>query len=251
MNKKSYISLSFILLSLFIFSGKIVFAQVDSSSFAHIVPIAGDVQNGDIICTYSTGIEACNREYDPALLGVYTQTPGVVINDSDIENGKAISSDGIAQVRVTGPISQGDLVTTSETPGVGKKASANGYVLGVALDTLDGSDVQRIQVLINIHPATTIAGARGNLIQFIRKGISVPVFQPLESLRYLLAVVIIVVSFTLGLVYFGRASRTGIEAIGRNPLAKRVIQLTIMLNIVLTLVIVLVGLAIAYMILIL
>ena len=119
------------------------------------------------------------------------------------------------------------------------------------MDRIESSDVQRIQVLINIHPATTIAGARGNLIQFIRKGISVPVFQPLESLRYLLAVLIVIISFTMGLIYFGRASRTGIEAIGRNPLAKRVIQLTIMLNIVLTLVIILVGLAIAYMILIL
>jgi F0F1-type ATP synthase membrane subunit c/vacuolar-type H+-ATPase subunit K len=61
----------------------------------------------------------------------------------------------------------------------------------------------------------------------------------------------VIISFTLGMIYFGRASRTGIEAVGRNPLAKRVIQLTIFLNIVLTIVIVMVGLAIAYLILIL
>jgi hypothetical protein len=228
-----------------------IFAQIDSSGFAHIVPIQGEVQNGDIICTYESGVAPCTSEYDSALFGVYVERPGVVVNDPDIENGKAVSKEGITYVRVTGPISQGDLVTTSETPGVGKKATTNGYVLGIALDSLNGSDTQRIQVLVNIHPATTLAGAQGNLIQFIRKGISVPIFQPLESLRYLLAVLIVIISFTLGLVYFGRASRTGIEAIGRNPLAKRVIQLTIILNIVLTLVIILVGLAIAYMILIL
>jgi F0F1-type ATP synthase membrane subunit c/vacuolar-type H+-ATPase subunit K len=53
------------------------------------------------------------------------------------------------------------------------------------------------------------------------------------------------------MIYFGKASRAGIEAVGRNPLAKRVIQLTVVMNIVLTIVIVLVGLAIAYLILIL
>ena len=83
------------------------------------------------------------------------------------------------------------------------------------------SEIGTIQVMINIHPATTQAGARGNLIQFIRKGIAVPVFEPLESLRYILAVIIVFISFTLGLIYFGRASRSGIEAIGRNPLARK------------------------------
>jgi hypothetical protein len=235
----------------FINTFSIVNAQIDSSGFTTIVPITGDLQNGDIICTYETGIQRCTEEYDSSILGVYVVNPSVVIADTDVENGKPVSKEGITKVRVRGPIAEGELVTTSTDPGVGKKASANGYVIGTALEGIVSNDIETIQILVNIHPATTIAGARGNLIQFIRKGISVPVFQPLESLRYLLAVLIVIISFTLGLVYFGRASRTGIEAIGRNPLAKRVIQLTIILNIVLTLVIVLAGLAIAYMILIL
>ena len=61
----------------------------------------------------------------------------------------------------------------------------------------------------------------------------------------------VLIAFTLGMIYFGRSSRAGIEAIGRNPLAKRVIQFTVFMNIVLTIVIVIVGLAIAYLILIL
>lgn len=227
------------------------FAQSNSSGFAQLVPIEEELQNGDIICTYLDGIGRCTQEYDSAIFGVYTENPTIVIEDPDIQNGKAILRDGITQVRVSGPIAEGDFITTSENAGIGKKAVENGYVVGIALDTIESEEPTEIQMLINIHPATTAAGSRGNLLQFIRKGISVPVYQPLESFRYLLAILIIIISFTLGLIYFGRASRSGIEAIGRNPLAKRVIQLTVMLNIVLTLVIVLVGLAIAYLILIL
>jgi F0F1-type ATP synthase membrane subunit c/vacuolar-type H+-ATPase subunit K len=60
-----------------------------------------------------------------------------------------------------------------------------------------------------------------------------------------------VVAFTLGLVYFGRIARAGVEAMGRNPMAKRMIQLSVLLHVVLTIIIVLTGLGIAYLILIL
>ena len=129
-------------------------------------------------------------------------------------------------------------------------ASKNGYVLGTALeDFSEGSGA--IQVVVDIHPATgTSKSTSSNLIQFIREGLAVPVFEPLESFRYLLAAIMVIIAFTLGLAYFGRSSRAGIEAIGRNPLARRVIQFTTLLNVLLTIVIVVVGLTVAYFILI-
>jgi len=60
-----------------------------------------------------------------------------------------------------------------------------------------------------------------------------------------------ITSFILGFVYFGRVARSGVEAIGRNPLASRIIQFNMLLHIVMSMVIVLIGLAIAYLILIL
>lgn len=233
-------------------------AQISSSGIAQTIPVSdNDAKDGDILCTYTDGIKRCNRAYDPSLYGVISENPAAEFDDSEIENGRLVVKEGLTRVRVStsnGSIAKGDFITTSEEAGVGKKATENGYVLGVALDDYEpqqSSQIGTIQVVLNIHPATTQAGARGNLLQFIRKGVTVPIFEPLESLRYLLAAIIVIVSFTLGLIYFGRASRTGIEAIGRNPLAKRVIQLTVLLNIVLTIVIVLVGLGIAYLILIL
>lgn len=233
-------------------------AQITSSGIATTTPINDDqVQDGDIICTYSEGIKRCSQEYDTAIYGVVTDSPAAMVQDTDLEGGRFVITDGIAAVKVSsvnGNINEGDFITSSKNLGVGQKATRNGYVVGKALEAYQSDNLDsigKIQVLVNIHPTQGISGPRGNLLQFIRQGLAVPVFEPVESLRYLLAVAIVVISFTLGMVYFGRASKTGIEAIGRNPLAKKVIQLTVVLNIVLTIVIVLVGLGIAYLILVL
>jgi F0F1-type ATP synthase membrane subunit c/vacuolar-type H+-ATPase subunit K len=257
MKKKLPISFLFLFL-LFSSCISIANAQISSSGFSISVPLEEtDVQRGDIICSSENGNVKCTLEYSASLLGVITDNPSVSIEDPDLENSKLLAVSGIARVRVNGTggnIADGDFVTSSETAGIGKKATSNGYVLGMAIESYEPQDPEttgEIQVLINIHPETNLTGVRGNLLQFIRRGISVPVFSPVESLRYLLAVLMVLISFTLGMIYFGRASRAGIEAVGRNPLAKQVIQFTVLLNIMLTIVIVLVGLGIAYLILIL
>jgi F0F1-type ATP synthase membrane subunit c/vacuolar-type H+-ATPase subunit K len=245
--------ISIFLISLFVL-GSEVYAQVDSSGFATSVPMKQSAEAGDIICSYEQGFSKCNSLADPAMYGVVVDNVSVSVEDTELENSTLAITTGVATVKVTaseGPIAEGDFVTSSEQEGVGQLATQNGYVLGTAMESYDASDVGTIQVALNIHPASGLTGPGSNLLQFIRKGVTIPLFEPLESLRYILAVLMILISFTLGMIYFGRSSRTGIEAIGRNPLAKRVIQFTVVLNIVLTVVIVLVGLAIAYLILIL
>jgi len=244
-----------LLLSLFIllFSVKLSSAQITSSGIAVSTPVTDpDAQDGDIICTYQSGNARCNKEYDTAI----SDSPAAAIEDEDLQNSRLVISSGVSTVRVSsanGDISEGDFITTSQRSGIGVKADRNGYVLGMALENYESGDtnaIGRIQVMVNIHPTGSLTGSRGNLLQFIREGLAVPVFDPVESLRYILAVAIVLISFTLGMIYFGRASRAGIEAIGRNPLAKKVIQLTVFLNITLTIVIVMVGLGLAYLILI-
>lgn len=256
MFKNFLISLGFIFL--FFALSLPVRAQITSSGIAVSAPVSdNEAEDGDIICTYPEGNVRCNLDYDPSMFGVISDNPAVSIEDQDVASPRLIVSSGIVTVRVSsinGNITEGDFVTTSTVAGIGQKASRNGYVLGMAMENYEQNDpneVGRIQVMVNIHPAGGLSGPRGNLLQFIRQGLAVPVFEPVESLRYILAALMIIISFTLGMVYFGRSSRTGIEAIGRNPLAKRVIQLTVFMNIVLTIVIVLVGLSISYLILIL
>lgn len=237
---------------------KNTYAQISSSGVALSVPLNDDAaQSGDIICNYPDGNRRCEGEYDTSIYGIISANPAVDITDPDLTNSRLLARDGVARVRVSsanGNIKEGDFVTSSSTPGVGQKATRNGYVVGSAIENYSSNDsntVGVIQIAINIHPESSLTGTRGNLLQFIRSGVAIPVFSPVESLRYLLAVAIVLISFTLGMIYFGRASRAGIEAVGRNPLAKKVIQFTVIMNIVLTLVIVLVGLGIAYLILIL
>jgi len=233
------------------------YAQVTSSGFAISVPLAEVAETGDIICSYEEGFAKCNADNETAIYGVVTDNVSVAVEDPELENSVLALTSGIATVKVNssgGEISEGDYITSSTVSGVGKKAERNGYVLGIAMEGFNADnpeDVGRIQVTINIHPASGLTGSGSNLLRFIREGIAVPLFEPLESLRYLLAILMVLISFTLGMIYFGRSSRTGIEAVGRNPLAKRVIHFTVILNIVLTIVIVLVGLAIAYLILVL
>ncbi len=233
-------------------------AQVTSSGIGISIPLTENgVLNGDLICSYTEGNQRCKTEYDTSIFGVISDMPAVSITDSELQNSRQIITSGITSVRVSsknGNISVGDFITSSETPGVSQKASKNGYVVGSAIEAYESTspeNVGTIQVIVNVHPESSLTGSRGNLLQFIRQGLSVPIFDPVESLRYLLAVAIVLISFTLGMVYFGRASRAGIEAIGRNPLAKSVIQFTVIMNIVLTIVIVLVGLGIACLILVL
>ncbi|MHA2426595.1 MAG: hypothetical protein ACXADB_00945 [Candidatus Hermodarchaeia archaeon] len=237
---------------------QLCFAQLSSSGIAMSIPIADDdAGDGDIICSYSDGVKRCQDLHDPAMYGVVSDNPAASIVDTDIANSRLVITSGIASVRVSsvnGNIAEGDFVTSSEILGVGQAVSRNGYVLGTAIEDYrsdNPDDIGKIQVMINIHPAAGLSRPSNNLLQFIREGITVPLFEPLESLRYLLAVLMILISFTLGMIYFGRSSRTGIEAVGRNPLARRVIQFTVVMNIVLTIVIVLVGLTIAYLILVL
>jgi F0F1-type ATP synthase membrane subunit c/vacuolar-type H+-ATPase subunit K len=213
------------------------------------------VQNGDIICSEEGGLILCDEDYQPSIYGVITSNPSLAFESPDFDGPLAVTS-GDAVVRVStinGAIAVGDLITTSKTPGVGQKATVNGFALGLAMEAFDSAspdDVGQILVSINIHPTSSFVGSRSNLVSNIRQALSAPVVAPLDSFRYLLAFVVALISFALGFVYFGRVVRSGVEAIGRNPLAARSIQLTVFVNIIITIVIVLTGLAISLLILI-
>jgi len=233
-------------------------AQVDSSGFAISIPVKEtQIEAGDIVCSYNEGFARCVNPYDTSVYGVIVDDVSVAVLDTELENSRLMLNTGVATVKVTskdGNIEEGDLITTSDVPGVGQKVTRNGYVVGSAIEKFESNnpeEVGKIQIVINIHPAAGLTGPGSNLLQFIRQGLAVPLFEPLASLRYLLAVLMVLISFTLGMIYFGRSSRAGIEAIGRNPLARRVIQFTVLMNIILTIVIVSVGLGIAYLILVL
>jgi hypothetical protein len=68
-------------------------------------------------------------------------------------------------------------------------------------------------------------------------------------LRYLVIGVITSLAFIIGLFAFTRSITKGIEAIGRNPLAKRTIQISILIQVVLTLLVTFGAIALSFIIL--
>ena len=233
-------------------------AQVTSSGIALTIEITGDkINDGDIVCKKDEGFKLCDSEYNTEMFGVVVENPAAAFEEEKKETNYLVISNGKAAVRISsqnGNIKKGDPITSSSRPGVGVLAQKNGYVLGTSLEdynTNNPDNINTIMVAINIHPAGGLSGNKSNLVTALREGLSAPIFEPLDSFRYLLAALILLLSFIMGFVYFGRVSKTGIEAIGRNPLASRMIQLSIILHIVITIVIVLIGFGMAYLILIL
>ncbi len=252
------------LLLLFLFGGMgiaRVSAQVTSVGVAVPVSVEGDdVRDGSLVCTSASGYKLCDVAYDGSMYGVISDEAAVSFELAEVEGSRPVVSDGVVIVRAKNTeeasIKKGDLVTSSTTPGVVEPAVRNGYVLGVSLEDLpaqtglEGQGEGKIMVALNIHPAVGLAGFRSNLIDVLRSGSSASLLEPLASLRYAIAASVVVASFIMGFVYFGRVAREGIRALGRNPLASKPIQLSIFFNIVLMIVMVLVGLGIGYLVLI-
>jgi hypothetical protein len=233
------------------------FAQSASWGIAISIPIAEKVNDGDII-TVNKGYTVSSASYDPNVYGVVSLNPGMAFENKDSKNTPVITS-GKVYVRVStinGNINIGDSVTTSEIKGVGQKVTAQGYVIGTALENYHEKDIKKIDTILiafNPHFSTnSIGGAvRANLLDIIKNAPTAMAVSPVTALRYVVAAIIALLSFVLGFVYFGKVSVNGIEAMGRNPLAGKLIQFSVIMNLLLMIVIIAVGLAIAYLILIL
>ena len=236
-----------------------LFAQVSSSGIAVSVSIKEqDIQEGDVICSGLDGYVRCSRSHDPSLFGVAVTNPAAAFESQEDSDVRLVTTGGNTKVRVTnknGKIEEGKLITSSETPGVAHLADRNAYVLGTTLESFESDnpeDIGLILVSINIHPTTLITtGAGVNLLDALKAGFAAPTLAPLASLRYILAFAIVIIAFTVGFIYFGRVVRAGIEATGRNPLARKMIQISGFFNSLIMIVIILVGLIVGYMILIL
>jgi len=246
--------LSLFLSGIFLLTCFRVNAVVSNVTFS--VPL--DTGEEGSIVSFKNGIYDLSKEpYDSGIIGVISTSSALSLEDTNLAEGqgKLVAISGEAGVRVTtknGAIKVGDFITSSATPGVGQKSLLSGQVLGVALQVYDSPNpdmVGLIPVLINSKSNVTNNNMKVNLVQALKSGYGDVVFTPATSLRYLLAIIIIAVSFILGFVSFGRVSGRSVEALGRNPLASKLIKSVVVFNFMLTFIILIVGLALAYFIL--
>lgn len=241
--------------SYFVFAPQAL-AQVNSSGVAISAAVSGETFDGGIVCSDLANLySSCKKEYDPNMYGVITLTPGLSFDSGQAGSVPVVSAGSVYVVvsSLNGDIKKGDYVTSSKTPGVGQLAKKSGYVLGVALEDYSSPDIQatgKILLNINAKPAVLTAGASANLFQLIKDGVEGAFESPLSALRYIVAGILAVISFVFGFLHFGRMAKSGVEAIGRNPLAAKTIQFGIMLNVLIAIVIVGAGLGIAYIVLV-
>lgn len=225
------------------------------------------VKSGDIVADQvGKGIARANVAYDNRIFGVVEDDPlAVYRNTTAAANERPVIRSGDATVNVTdynGKISIGDYVTSSPVSGSGMKATLSGNVIGVATSAVtetgkvnaQGKQLTAGTVTVAINIAyVDISTARSNIALFSQ--INSALFKNVQDpekfatvVRYIIAGVIALLSFGFGFLTFSRSISKGIEAIGRNPLAKRAIQASIVLEIVMTVITSLAGVVLAFII---
>jgi len=231
--------------------------SVLSNGTAIGLQINGTVANGDIITTLSNGYTLSKSPYDPQIFGVVSLHPAVYLKDTTASDDTPVISSGVVLVRVSsqnGNIKSGDFITSSAMPGIGVKATENGYVLGLADQNYASNDPKKvglIYVTLQPHYEQINNDIAHTAFDTFSLGISAAMSTPLGVIRYFIAGLITLLSFFFGFRFFARASNRGIEAIGRNPLAKQAILVTVFFNTVITIFIMFFGVAISYLILVL
>lgn len=234
---------------------KVLASDLSSGVAVYIQLIDKDVEVGQIVSLNSRGYSLSTAPYDPNIFGVIVKNPAIAFEDGK-DDSYPVVSQGKVYLKVSGingPISRGDLLTTSRIRGVAQKATESGYVVASALEDYkpkSTSEQGLILVVLNVGHGNTTDNPTSNLIKTFDFVMSAPYASPIALIRYLFAGVMVVLSFVVAVGHFGRVSGLGIEALGRNPLAGRMIIFGIVTNIVFAISIVLAGIAIGYLILV-
>lgn len=240
------------------FSSNRCYAQTAHGTSRSVEVRGENITYGMIVSYKNDTFTPSNEPFDTDIVGVVVEKSLISFTDREqTSNTKLIMESGEAQVLVSnknGQIKRGDYITSSSINGVGQKADISGFTIGKALEDFNTSnpdDEGFVWALIQPKTAYINSSMRVNLLESIKSGALSPLLNPIESLRYILAALITGATFVIGFSTFGRSSGRGVEALGRNPLASHTIKVAMVFNLILAFGIMLVGLALAYLILVL
>ena len=224
---------------------------------AHMVVVKDKlVKDGTILSNTAKGVDPSNSPYDSQVLGVVSRDAGIILSTVlDEENSVPVISEGTVYVLVSsknGNIKKGDLLTTSTMPGVGVKAESTGYVLGAAMEDYtsnNATQVGKIAVNLSLHYFNSKSTLSGTLTDILKLALLPSKDSPAAIFKYIVAALVVLGSFALGFLSFGRTAAKGVEALGRNPSASAVIHLGIILNVIIVVAIIIAGIGVAFLIL--
>ncbi len=192
---------------------------------------------GDILTTSNTGLVRAASDYDMHIFGVLADTATILIKSADPAY-KPVVQSGTALVNVTnanGAIKKGDYVTTTaKNPGKGQKASISGYVLGTAMEDFSGTTGQISVVISPTYAEISNAKTLSRLLDYFTAGLFKNVSDQGQFpvvMRYIIAGIIMLLSVIISFLTFSRSVPKAIEAIGRNPLARSSIMVSLAMSI--------------------
>lgn len=215
-----------------------------------------NVPDGSILSASRQGAAVFSTlAYDPQVVGVVSRDAAIILNTSGTTKGVPVIPNGTVYILVSsrdGNIKKGDLLTTSTIPGVAVKALKDGYVLGTALEDYSNSNkkqVDKIAIDLNLHYFNSKPTILGTLSDIFKIALLPTKDSPTPIYKYLAAAAVVIASFVLAFMTFGRTAAKGVEALGRNPAASKIIHLGIIFNVTIVGLIVLAGLVVAFLIL--
>lgn len=190
------------------------------------VPFTSDEQPiaGELVSQDNDGFIRTTKAYDKNFYGVVT---------ADGE-----SLDGVVNLYRTGTvmvacndtsITPGDLITTSDSPGIAQKAVKSGYIIGVATAGSTSSTDFPCMVSVIVAPHFALIGS-STVTAAYNKTVGAIGDDPGMTLRYVIGALVLYSACILAVFTLGRSARAGIISLGRNPLAKKVILLSIIFN---------------------
>lgn len=235
---------------------KNAFADVTNTGVANYVEIkSGAVKTGVIISSSASGYVLSKIPYDAQMAGVILLDPAVSIDLLQTNRSYPYITTGVTLVNVTtqnGAIKVGDPITTSTVAGVGMKGTQAGYILGTAQEAYGEKNTKKVgSIFVNlntryVYPQSVSSTSR--FFDIFNLTAAASYQQPSLFFKYAISALLVIISFVIAFFSFGRIASNGITALGRNPLAARIIQLGIVLNVLITLSIVFSGLFMAYLI---
>jgi hypothetical protein len=211
------------------------------------------VKDGAVISNSDKGAILTITAYDPQVMGVVSRDAAILIETSP--NGVPIISNGKVYILVSsknGLVKKGDLITSSTIPGVAVRADKDGYVIGTALEDAvnkNPDQIEKIAADLDLHYFNSKPIFPGTLSDILKIAFLPTRDSPSPIFKYIVAGLVLLASIILGFMSFGRTAAKGVEALGRNPSASKIIHLGIIFNISIVIVIIGAGLIVAFLIL--
>lgn len=217
-----------------------VFAQNTEQGIAqNYLSLTKGISSGEIVSLIQrgllVGVYPTSGNNSPNMFGVVNTNPLVDIGIQAPDMIPVITSGKVDVLvsNINGNISVGDIITSSQIPGIGAKNIQSGYILGTTLENFNQLSTIKTEIIngkkIEIKRMTVLLGIQkyndpGALEQSIVKLDSSITGKTISFVRIVMATIIFLLGFVTFIYEISAASKQAIRAIARNPMSKKTVQ---------------------------